>query len=301
MTSPDKKETRQLVAQVTVEGGQTASYYALPQPKPQPVRPARDLDPNKYEGPKLKVERAKCHIRNLQALIEAFRASQPYEFITDHDPKTGENIYRVGIKESIPAKASVIIGDALHNLRAALDHLVSDLIRANGKEPNGGTGFPIVNRRKDLKPGRISKIEGVSAKAERFIVRLKPYNGGNRALWALHMLDVIDKHAGIIPVAAATVQVVVATPFPVAMIGGQFHIGRVSHVMGTPAKFEPVFPLENQKEVHRSDARLNENVQLEIAVAFGKGQVLEGEPIVETLQQLADLVERILSVCERRL
>jgi hypothetical protein len=53
-------------------------------------------------------------------------------------------------------------------------------------------------------------------------------------------------------------------------------------------------------EIYRSAAGLQEEVQLAVSVAFGKGQVAEGEPIVETLKQYANLVERIISICERK-
>jgi hypothetical protein len=283
---------------------------ALHNPKPQPLpkaRPHHTLDANRLAGPKLKVERAKCHILDLENTLQVFREGNPYELVHNVDPQTGENVYRILIKQSLPSKLSAILGDIVHNLRAALDHLISDLIRANGREPDGGSGFPITQRAKNLKPGRITKISGVSAKTERFILRLKPYETGSPALWKLHMLDVLDKHAGIIPVAAASVQVIafVAMPMLFQGPGGEVYLGQGppgSMPMGgtgVPEKFKPVFPLEDNMEVHRSAGGLQENVQASIGISFGKGQICEGEPVIETLKQYSDLVDRILSICER--
>jgi hypothetical protein len=210
----------------------------LTEPTPPPKilnRPTHTLDPNKLRGPKLKIERAECHIAELERANRAFFERKPYRISTDIDSKSGERIFRVGLTEPLPSKISAILGDIIHNIRSTLDHLVCDLIRANKREPDGGSGFPITQRRKNLKPGTVTKIEGVSPKAERLILRLKPYEAGNPALWKIHMLDVLDKHAGIIPVAAATGRVIINIPAPMNLAvgpGGRMSIG------STPARFQ---------------------------------------------------------------
>jgi hypothetical protein len=313
---PDKSDQFNVRVSYMVGAGMTvqhdgklvASYEQPNQTKPpRQSRPTRALDPARLAGPKLKVERAKCHIANLEAEIHAFHAKNPYAVACEKDTDTGENVFRLTIKECLPVKLSAILGDIIHNLRTALDHLISDLIRANGMEPDGDSGFPITQRSKNLKPGRISKIKGVSPKAERLILRLKPYKTGNPALWNLHMLDVLDKHAGIIPVAAATLQAVAQLPLPglfrspdgAITLGGLPGWEPVVTWTGIPGTFKPVYPLENNIEIYRSAAGLQEHVQLTVGVAFGKGQIPEGEPIVETIKQYADLIEHILGIFER--
>lgn len=274
----------------------------------------KNVDPTRLAGPKLKVERAKCHIQDFEALAQAFAAQNNYSLVREEDPQTRENVIRLLVKERLPIKMSAIIGDIVHNLRAALDHLVSDLIRANEGEPDGDSGFPIVTRRKSLKPGSISKIEGVSPRAERFILRLKPYEAGNSnpLLYKLHRLDVEDKHAGIIPVAAATTQVTaqVAMPFMAISETGEMNLmlgglppgfKPVMTAAGVPKQFRPVLAVTDNVEIYRSAPGLNEDIQCSVGIAFGQGKVCEGEPVIETLKQFADLVERVIAICERKL
>jgi hypothetical protein len=46
------------------------------------------------------------------------------------------------------------------------------------------------------------------------------------------------------------------------------------------------------------DFRLNEDLKASFAVVFGNGQPFEGEAIVPTLSQLADLVTGVIQTCE---
>ena len=78
---------------------------------PPPVKPVvrvrnppDGLDPNIFAGPKLKIDRAKCHIEELKTALQAFNQMKPYELTRETDPKTGENVYRVRIKEALPQK-----------------------------------------------------------------------------------------------------------------------------------------------------------------------------------------------------
>ena len=126
---------------VAVDGKLIVSVTA-----PVPVRKLRpkiypDLDPSTLCGPKLKVERAKEHIAELEALVRSFNESKPHEFFVEKDDKTGEDVIRVRIHKAVPKRTSIIVGDAVHNLRSALDQLVCDLIVANGKQIRRGSGF----------------------------------------------------------------------------------------------------------------------------------------------------------------
>src|SRR5258706_2071780 len=81
-----------------------------------------------------KVEWAKKHIREIERQAQIFIESKPYEVITKPDPNVPNGIkYFI---ESVRSKPSIEIallaGDALHNIRSALDHLAYQLVWANG-------------------------------------------------------------------------------------------------------------------------------------------------------------------------
>src|SRR5690348_13381383 len=74
-----------------------------------------------------KIERAKHHIVDLQRQIRAFLDSKPYQFAIQRDPQTSKLIYYAAHVEPVPLLFSSITGDAIQNLRSALDYLAYQL------------------------------------------------------------------------------------------------------------------------------------------------------------------------------
>jgi hypothetical protein len=291
------------------DGSPVQSYQNTPATKSRSARKPRPGNPNYFIGPKLKVERAKRHIQELETAVKAFHNSNPYDFPGQEDPHTREYVYRVTVKKPIPIEISAVIGDIVHNLRCVLDYLVCDCIRAANRMPGGNSGLPVKREAKRLKPGSVPKIEGVSPRAERFFLRLKGRKGVNEALWKMHMLDIIDKHNAIVTVGAAIIQVTAKVGVPgmfltaqgtIAVLGGGPGGQPLMIDAGTPDTFFRVFPLNNNVEVYRGPAGFNEELKIATQIAFGQGQVAEGETVLETLIQLTDFVERVIGVCERQ-
>src|SRR5438128_2063569 len=85
-----------------------------------------------FDGATLKLERARYHISELERAIAEFLARKPFRAVIDvgETPNQRRLTYRVG--ESVPKVFSAMIGDAIHNLRAALDLLACELVRLNG-------------------------------------------------------------------------------------------------------------------------------------------------------------------------
>src|SRR4051812_40346794 len=78
---------------------------------------------------KLKVERAKEHVRDLPMRVNAFRPANPDLFIGEHDQQAGETVYK--LQRELPDSFALIVGDCINNLRSSLDHLVCRLIEAH--------------------------------------------------------------------------------------------------------------------------------------------------------------------------
>jgi hypothetical protein len=315
MTEPSSKSGGFFA--VNVSKGTTTLYrdggavgvYDAPIQGPSPNIKLRGFsNANRLVGPKLKIERAKCHIRELEAAYQAFSYPNPYNLIREVDPNTGENVYRIIVQKDIPIELSTVIGDIVHNLRAVLDYVACDLIRANGDADTTNRGLPIDKRAKRLKPGTVSKIQGVSPKAERLILRLKACDRWNVPMWCLHWLDILDKHNCIVPAAAAVIRIQAKVGVPGMFVGPDGNIrllgpgpdGKPLLVdAGTPTQFRQIFPVKNNIEVYRSPAGFQEDVQVAVGIAFHQTGVAEGEPVIETLTQLAKVVERTIEIVER--
>jgi hypothetical protein len=123
---------------------------------------------------------------------------------------------RAKIREPPPDYLSLIAGDAIHNLRAALDHIVYELAKRNlgsGFTPavEADLMFPIIgNENRQGKPangahifasGKGKWLNGVPKDARKFIENEQPYRryptGADykwSPLWILNNLERIDKH-----------------------------------------------------------------------------------------------------------
>jgi hypothetical protein len=163
-------------------------------------------------GPRVKIQRAKKHIHELDADIAAFLKANPYRVFTEDEADTGDKVWRVQVGKHPPPRWSAIAGDAVHSLRSALDLLISQLVLANGRTVTDKTAFPIWGAESKYKSGRPGYAKGASKAALDILYALKPYKGGHDGLWRLHRLDIVDKHRLLLAVVAAHRNVILPSP-----------------------------------------------------------------------------------------
>jgi hypothetical protein len=82
-----------------------------------------------------KANRAKEHIDSLRRQVDDYRASAPYSLTPEPTEKLARLAYRLRFPKPVPATVSTTVGDALHNLRAALESLAFEVARRS----QGGT------------------------------------------------------------------------------------------------------------------------------------------------------------------
>lgn len=74
-----------------------------------------------------KINRAREHVESAHRLVERFRAAQPYSLLPEPTGTPGRVAYRLRITQPVPVTISTAVGDALHNMRAALESLAFEL------------------------------------------------------------------------------------------------------------------------------------------------------------------------------
>jgi hypothetical protein len=84
------------------------------------------------EGARAKIRRANEHWHEIQSQIELWREDRPHEFIQDKESEPGWTVLRLRIVKSPPLEVGPLVGDYVHNVRSALDHVVWQLVIANG-------------------------------------------------------------------------------------------------------------------------------------------------------------------------
>jgi hypothetical protein len=159
----------------------------------------------RFRGSRLKVERADKHIADINSLLEVFIGSDFYDLTIDKDFDTGENILRCNIKTRMEEeKIALIIGDALHNLRSALDLLYYETVGLCNGTATKWTRFPFADTRDQLVGRSLNPAlekKQITRNVYNLILNIvKPYEGGNVALWTLDDLNITDKHQLLIPV-----------------------------------------------------------------------------------------------------
>lgn len=164
----------------------------MTQPKPQLPR-----DPP-FSASASKIRRARKHIAELESITAAHVASKPVSF-TVYPPEPGI-LLKIDMHFRGPGdEYSAVFGDAVHNLRTALDLMATDLVRANGGNEKG-VHFPFADSAGELEYQITNKkFHRAGAAAAALLKQVAPHRGGNAALRALHDLDVLDKHKQMIP------------------------------------------------------------------------------------------------------
>ncbi|MCF8503967.1 MAG: hypothetical protein K9G59_03565 [Caulobacter sp.] len=156
-----------------------------------------------HSGPfwmaRLKVQRAGDLIEQVQAELERCRNNPPIEFSVNQD-ENGQwsSSAKIGV---FTIQVAPIVGDVIHNLRASLDLMASELARANGASDKN-VYFPFAASEQELGVQiRNKNFDRAGPDAVALLQTFAPYRGGNLALRGIHDFDVEDKHSAIIPMA----------------------------------------------------------------------------------------------------
>jgi hypothetical protein len=169
------------------------------------------------EGCREKQRRGMKHLRDLNDAIAEWVGEpgvdpKPYEISGEFRLDSREYVFTGKLTKPLDQLLfwGVIFGDAIHNLRSALDHLVWQLVLLNGKTPSGANQFPICDTGanywsagwkdgKKTKSTRERDLEGVSDAHKTFIDEMQPYRtrippSALHALSSLRDLSNHDKH-----------------------------------------------------------------------------------------------------------
>lgn len=258
-----------------------------------------DIDP--LVGPKLKIKRADAHIHEIHRAYKAFRESNPYGGFVEKDEKAGQLIYKFRALKPIPPDFPTIVGDAIQNLRAALDHAACCLAIQNDPTVNiNDVSFPIAGDIDEFKTRAKKTIKKLSPEAITFIHDLKPYKGGNDQFWRLHRLGVRDRHRLLLATWSGRGAVGFRTIITVPKTGEKVISPRVFiqplHPNEPLEDGSPIFAIP----ISEAGKTIDDEVHFQVDVVFGDGEVVIAEPIGPALIQLRDFVWGVISAIEKR-
>lgn len=151
-----------------------------------------------------KIDRAQFHISDLEGQFSAFIARKPHRFGIKHDAATGQQFVQIRFVEPVPSTFAVVVGDAVHNLRCSLDHMLWALIGWDNGTQDKHLKFPFRNNRENYKAA-CGGFKTPSAWIPGFLEKFEAFpRGRGQVFCALNDLDNIDKHRAIQPLLRAT-------------------------------------------------------------------------------------------------
>jgi len=238
---------------------------------------------------RIKIERAKKHLAEMQAEILANRNRYLHIVISDK-PALGFSQMNDDPKQKVPTLPANVIataGDVVHNLRSALDHLAYQLVVVGtpSVEPHRRIEFPIAKDATTYESTKAVKVEGMRPEAVKAIDALQPYKGGCHGdiLWRIHELDNINKHRTHFYVAHD--YLLTADWMPSEYL---VRIASTPHFTGV--------------EGEDFDVSVQEEMQLEVEKALGDSEIVQGNSLLPALRQMVnfvdDLVSRLLPLLE---
>lgn len=248
------------------------------------------------DGVALKIKRAKEHINDLNALIDAYLAERPMKLFITQDRKTAEKSGIVKIERPIPVNVAVILGDALHNLRTALDHLAYHLIgRLTSSEQ--GIHFPFAWKSDPVSVRQTIRSRQMHLAGEHVadaVQDLNFYFGGNSLLSGLHILDIADKHKLLIaigrvaPISADNIKQMI----PEASISGP---GILAFVGESEVAFTVKLAGNRAQRRARESFQREAEIQPTFLICFGPETPFNGQALIPKLEEITAEVERAVT------
>ena len=248
-----------------------------------------------YGRLRAKIDRAKQHLQDFNLGLQAFYKTNPYEVSSKEDANTGQRIYYLVKADPVPDPLTAIAADILFNLRTPLDHIAYQAVleSRSGTKPDWLVYYPICATAKDY-PSVRTKVKGIRKELLDAIDATEPYEGGKgHALWQLNALHKPDKHELL--VGASTL----------ADVDISSHFKDAFKSMGVDL---PEIPSVFIKSADKTGLRVGDTVFTEpidpkpqherkfaCYVAFDDARVVNGEPALKTLQDIANLVDDIVA------
>jgi hypothetical protein len=227
---------------------------------------------------RVKIERAKKHLRDLAAEVLGLESTTVVVMNSDTDvpPHPIAALHSPippGFRTipTLPFDVVSIAGDIVHNLRSALDHLAHQLVLVGSPDtaPSRRIEFPIAETPIKYEAEKARKVEGMRPEAIEAIDRLKPYKGGNDALWRIHELDNIDKHRALFTMA--------------------------HDFLFISDWFDGTYWLKTDNPNFSGvEANVEQDIQSEIEEAVSNPKIAQSNALLPSLHQLVDSVENLV-------
>lgn len=144
------------------------------------------------DGARLRFARAEKHLEEARELIAEFAGDCKDHLVADADGR----VVRLDGWPPIPSMLPLAVSDAVHNMRAALDHVVYQLAINDSRTPQKQTQFIIADTREAFDGACKSRLAGLTPAHVKMIEAFQPYSGVE---WIADLRNISnpDKHQAL--------------------------------------------------------------------------------------------------------
>lgn len=165
-----------------------------------PILPAKTVSSAgasipRFEGARLKLERASKQIAELKGLFENLLSKPFCEIAAEDEPNDRKRLV-VRSTAKLPEEAPVVVGDVVHNIRSALDQA---MVQVLGRSED--VYFPFGKTREDFERHKTFRwIKDNRPVLATFMeTKIVAHDTGGPSIWAASRLNNEDKHNWLVP------------------------------------------------------------------------------------------------------
>jgi hypothetical protein len=244
-----------------------------------------------FGGVDHRLEWADFHIHQLETQLRWFAQHYPYRILIERTRDGTNKVFRD--PKPIPHQIPLRIGDVVHSLRCALDHLACLAVEAATGMAPPGSAFPIWRCGDAPSPAEyesfvLAQLGGVGKDVVEFLLGLEPYFGGiHEPLRVVDYLDMVDKHR---------------EPLVAFFCGRSATPTNVHDDKGLPPSVDSpgqgalLPPLKDGDVLEHQPAHALEagNAEVVVEVALAEPPVIHGKAPVPALIQLSSCVKQVV-------
>lgn len=247
-------------------------------------------DEDVFDSPKLILDRAREHIRELEARSQGFVEGCRGIPIVEFDAQTGEKVHKLRFTQKIPGKLRVIASDALNNLRHSLDQAVNAAAAELGGKRNNY--FPFAKDAGDIDRVVKDNCPSLHADIKDLIKTFQPYGGGDDLLYAMSRMSGPDKHQLVLKLNINLPR------FPMGAGTGYDLRGQGPMSIGYIAWDGFKQELESARVWGNGHSEYEGEFKMPLFISLSDSHITRGEPAPAFLNTVASKVEGIIAAIE---
>jgi hypothetical protein len=241
-----------------------------------------------FRDARLKIDRANKHVADIKAIILSLEKT--YTVTVEENAKTGfqDLIHAIPKFEDRMLDLSLILGDAVHNLHAALDFAwVSTIERIGPSILDARPKFPVYPIKEELKGALKKRKVDIASPAlfDLIMSNIQPYERGQSGVtYVLHALDISDKHLLLLELK------------PNVGIKGiviQDKDGEILHGGGTPVQGSGPYVIPFDKDI-----KIENKGHLSVEVTIKEAGIFHGLSVLDLLSHFSQYVFYVVELLE---